>query len=71
MSKPEEKKISRRTYLKYAGGVVAAGVIAAAGYGYYEATLPPPTHPPVQLVFASPEWLPGSLTGDIAKGFTD
>ena len=69
--KPEEKKISRRSYLKYAGGIVAAGAIAAAGYGIYEATKPPPTHPPVELVFTSPEWLPGSLTGDIAKGFTD
>ena len=78
MSKSDEKKIAaeaqkitRRSYLKYAGGIVAVGVVAVAGYGLYEYTLPPPTHPPVQLVFASPEWLPGSLTGDIAKGFTD
>jgi hypothetical protein len=32
----EEKKISRRAYLKYAGGVVAVGAIAAAGYGAYQ-----------------------------------
>jgi len=37
----------------------------------------PPTPTPIQgkgpltLVFSSPEWLPGSLTGEIAKGFTE
>jgi branched-chain amino acid transport system substrate-binding protein len=36
-----EGKISRRSYLKYAAGVVAVGVVAAAGYGIYEATKPP------------------------------
>ncbi len=32
----EKKKITRRAYLKYAGGIVAVGVIAAAGYGAYQ-----------------------------------
>ena len=47
-----ETKISRRKYLKYAGGAVAAGAIATAGYGlsqYYGApasTTTPPTTPP-------------------------
>ncbi len=32
----EKKNITRRAYLKYAGGIVAVGVIAAAGYGAYQ-----------------------------------
>jgi len=41
--KQSEQKISRRRYLKYVGGAVAAAAVAAAGYGIYEATKPPPT----------------------------
>ena len=67
LSEVEKAKITRRKYLKYGGGIVVVAVVAAAGYGIYEATKPKPT---VTLVFTSPEWLPGSLTGDIAKGFT-
>jgi branched-chain amino acid transport system substrate-binding protein len=33
--KGSEKKITRRSYLKYAGAAVAAGAVAAAGYGAY------------------------------------
>jgi branched-chain amino acid transport system substrate-binding protein len=49
-----EDKINRRKYLKYAGAAVAAGAVAAAGYGisqYYQPTTPttttaPTTHGP-------------------------
>ena len=34
--------MTRRSYLKYAAGVVAVGAVAAAGYGAYQATQPPP-----------------------------
>jgi len=40
-----EGKVSRRSYVKYVGGIVVVAVIAAAGYGIYEATKPPPTTP--------------------------
>jgi branched-chain amino acid transport system substrate-binding protein len=36
-----EAKISRRKYLKYAGAVVAAGAVAAAGYGISQYYKPP------------------------------
>lgn len=48
--------------------VVIIIVIAAVGV-YYVAL--PPKKGPVELVFTSPEWLPGELTGEIAKGFGD
>lgn len=35
-------KVSRRSYVKYVGGIVVVAVVAAAGYGIYEATKPPP-----------------------------
>ena len=40
--KSDETKITRRNYLKYAGGVVAAGALAAAGYGAYRYYGQPP-----------------------------
>jgi len=40
-----EEKVSRRSYVKYVGGIVVVAVVAAAGYGIYQATLPPPTTP--------------------------
>jgi len=40
-----EEKVSRRNYVKYAGAVAVVAVVAAAGYGIYEATKPPPTTP--------------------------
>jgi branched-chain amino acid transport system substrate-binding protein len=43
-----QEKISRRSYLKYAGTAVAVGAIAAAGYGisqYYRPTTPTATTP--------------------------
>ena len=67
----EKAKITRRNYLKYGAGIVVVAVVAAAGYGIYEATKPAPTKPPVQLVWVSPEWLPGSLSGEIGLGFPD
>jgi len=48
--------------------VVIIVVIAIIAGAYYLAM--PAKKGPVTLVFTSPEWLPGSLTGDIAKGFT-
>lgn len=46
MTEIDKKKITRRKYLRYAGGAVAAAVVAAAGYGVYEGTKPTPTGPP-------------------------
>jgi len=37
----EAEKVSRRGYVKYVGGIVVVAVVAAAGYGIYEATKPP------------------------------
>lgn len=45
------KDVTRRAYLKYVGGAVAAAVVVGAGYGIYEATKPPPT-PPTSTVTA-------------------
>jgi multiple sugar transport system substrate-binding protein len=44
----EEKKVSRRRYLKYAGGAAVAVAVAGIGYGVYEATRPPPPPPEKQ-----------------------
>jgi len=50
LSEQEVGRIGRRRYLKYAGGIVAVAVVAAAGYGIYEATkptiMPAPTSTP-------------------------
>jgi len=43
--KKMEEKVTRRGYMKYVGGIVVVAVVAAAGYGIYEATKPPPTTP--------------------------
>ncbi len=40
-----EEKVSRRGYVKYIGGVIVVAVVAAAGYGIYEAAKPLPTMP--------------------------
>ncbi len=48
MSLSDDKKITRRNYLKYAGGIVAASALAAAGYGisqYYKPSIPTTTSP--------------------------
>ena len=48
-----EEKISRRKYLKYAGAAVAAGAVAAAGYGisqYYKPPTPTTTTSPTVTV---------------------
>jgi branched-chain amino acid transport system substrate-binding protein len=52
----DQQKITRRSYLKYAGGIVAVGAIAAAGYGAYRFYGKPVT-PPLQLSTSPP--LPG------------
>ena len=41
----DKSKMTRRKYLKYAAGIVGAGVIAAAGYGIFETTQPVPKPP--------------------------
>ena len=41
----ESEKVSRRGYVKYVGGIVVVAVVAAAGYGIYQATQPAPTTP--------------------------
>ena len=46
MSEVEKTKMTRRKYLKYAGGIVAAAAVSAAGYGIYEATKPTPVVTP-------------------------
>jgi len=46
LSLSDDKKITRRNYLKYAGGIVAAGALAAAGYGAYRYYGQPPTPSP-------------------------
>lgn len=50
--------------------IVVVVVVAIAGVGIWYVAYPP-VRPPVTLVFASPEWLPGSLTGSIAEGFPE
>jgi len=46
--KVDDKKIARRRYLKYAGGIVAVGALAAAGYGMSQYYKPPaPTSPTI------------------------
>jgi len=41
----KETKVTRRSYLKYAGAAVAVGAVAAAGYGAYQYSQPAPTTP--------------------------
>jgi len=40
-----QEKVSRRSYLKYAGAAVAVGAVAAAGYGISQYKPPAPTTP--------------------------
>jgi multiple sugar transport system substrate-binding protein len=57
----EPKKKSRRSFLKYGAGVVAVGVVAAAGYGVYQMSQPgpaPPTPTVTATVTASPTLTP-------------
>jgi ABC-type sugar transport system substrate-binding protein len=42
LTEPEKpKEVTRRSYLKYVGGAVAAAAVAAAGYGLYSTSQPP------------------------------
>jgi multiple sugar transport system substrate-binding protein len=50
LGQAEQPKISRRRYLKYGIGAVGAAVVAAAGFGAYEATRPTPATPTPMLV---------------------
>lgn len=52
-NKESGKKTTRRGYLKYVGGAVGAAVVAAAGYGIYETTKPPPTPPSTPTITAA------------------
>jgi len=53
----EAEKVTRRSYVKYVGGIVVVAVVAAAGYGIYQATLPTPT-PTVPENWYRPELYP-------------
>jgi len=44
--KETREKVTRRGYMKYVGGIAIVAVVAAADYGIYEATKPPPTPTP-------------------------
>ena len=50
----DEKKVTRRGYLKYAGAAVAVGAVAAAGYGAYQYSQPAPTTPKPSPTTPSP-----------------
>jgi len=58
-----EEKVSRRSYVKYVSGVIVVAVVAAAGYGIYEATKPPPKTPT-----PTPTPIPSSSLVSIVKG---
>jgi len=55
LSEVEKAKITRRKYLKYGGGIIAVAVVAAAGYGIYEATKPKAIPKLTLMMFSSPE----------------
>jgi len=57
-----EARVSRRSYVKYVGGIVVVAVVAAAGYGTYEATKPPPTRPTPTLTPTSTPTLTATPT---------
>ena len=58
LSNRDRGRICRRRYLKYAGGIVAVAVVAATGYGVYEATKPSVTPAPT----ATPTLTPSPTT---------
>lgn len=60
---------SKSAITKLQATIIVVVIVVAAVIGAYF-VMPRPKGP-VTLVFASPEWLPGSLTGEIAKGFTE
>jgi branched-chain amino acid transport system substrate-binding protein len=66
--KSDETKITRRNYLKYAGGVVAAGALAAAGYGAYQYYGQPPATPPPTTPTSTPS--PGGQKLKVKVGGT-
>jgi multiple sugar transport system substrate-binding protein len=57
------------TKAQAAAAIIIIAIAIIAGVYYY--TTITPKKGPVTIVFTSPEWLPGSLTGEIAKGFAD
>ena len=64
-----EERVSRRGYVKYVGGVVVAAVVAAAGYGIYEAIKPPPTTPtPTPTLTPTPTPTAPSVLVSVVKG---
>lgn len=62
---------SKSAITKTQGIIIAVVIIIAAVVAGAYYALKPPVKGPVTIVFASPEWLPGVLTGEIAKGFAD
>jgi len=63
----EKAKITRRKYLMYGGGIVVVAVVAAAGYGVYEATKPPTPTPLTELIIG----VQGPMTGPNAYAGRD
>jgi len=63
----EEKKITRRNYLKYAAGAVVAAAAAGAGIYYYSTTAPGPPTPTTTTTVAPPTTTP---TGIVVTGAT-
>ena len=53
-----EEKVSRRSYVKYVGGIVVVAVVAAAGYGVYQATQPTGTPTPTPTPTPAPTPIP-------------
>ena len=68
--KSDEAKITRRNYLKYAGGVVAAGALAAAGYGAYRYYGQPPATPPPTTPTSTSTPVPGGQKLKVKIGGT-
>jgi multiple sugar transport system substrate-binding protein len=70
LSEAEKAKITRRKYLKYGGAIVAAAVVAAAGYGIYETTKPPPTTPTPTPTTPTPTLTPTKPLEGVTLNYT-
>jgi branched-chain amino acid transport system substrate-binding protein len=68
LSMNEEKKVSRRRFLKYAGGAVVVVAAAAAGAGYYETTRPSVTSSSTAITPSTTASTSAMATGPIKIG---
>jgi ABC-type transport system substrate-binding protein len=64
----KKDKLSRRKFIKYAGGAVAVAAVAAAGYGLYQATQPSQMPAPTATTAASTTPAMTTATGPIYGG---